>query len=752
MVELRLGENMAHPNATIVNIYDGTEGIKQAPAFLRQSSACEEMENLEISLQGRPILRKGYVLADTNQLNIGLKGQFTAGDQIAVLHWLGDEGTPDGIKRMYFFPKTATWVQDENGRLVYLVNRGDDPKIIDIKENEIFDWVLDPPGVNPDNENAIDMQIVGQPELNVNRDFGLIEGDFVQSGEIKIATTGFSSEYPGVFIDVRALTDIIDADVRIKDSGDNIVRTLYSGYLDQGGHRFVWNGRNDNGSNLAAGAYVAELAISDIPGKESEVKNLDVGIILGPNFAYDLAISEFHLSGQFRYMCATYFNEMLNIESRPSLISKERVYFWHIRNEDPPEFLITTFLGIANLPNWATSVNIYISEEPTTREEYVKAVETGFDFRRIGSLPIVDGRLSESDFDDYEGTIDSTSRLLDSYDHDHPVDNLGVIGAYGVGLWGAANNRVYFSKIGNQGEQRLYALPSENALVPHSFPLPKSGQSPILHVHPAAHESALMVFKRDALHVIRGRGVISGLYDPTTIVQVDVDASSVIEGLGTMSPSSVVTVGTAVYFVGSDNRFYQFAADWRGRTDIKDVGLPIQKYLNEVDNLENLGAFLYRNCYHLITPNRVIILDMTRKYWTAASWKLRDAFWSRGGVNSESILYGWTTGKELVELFEGDTDNGDAIGGVWHSNPISIPSESTIIGVNVVHTTTPSPTMRCRVDIDDVEGEAEEFIPDKSNDFQYGLFGAGSRIQVRLETDGEFPNLDRISAEIFVVR
>ena len=296
-------------------------------------------------------------------------------------------------------------------------------------------------------------------------------------------------------------------------------------------------------------------------------------------------------------------------------------------------------------------------------------------------------------------------------------------------------------------------MPSENALVPHSFPLPKSGQSPILHVHPAAHEAALMVFKRDALHIIRGKGVISGLYDPTLVVEVDIDASSVIVGLGTMSPRSVLTVGTSVYFVGSDNRFYQFGTDWRGRTDVRDVGLPIQQYLDDlsVEDLDNLVAFLYKNCYHLITPERVIILDMTRKYWTSASWQLKDAVWSRGGLNSESILYGVTQNDELVELFKGETDNGAAVGGLWRSNPVSIPSESSITGVLAVHTTTPTPTLTCRVDIDDVPGEAEEFEPDKSNDFRCGIHGYGSRFSVELESQEGFPLLDRIHVEVFLV-
>ena len=587
---------------------------------------------------------------------------------------------------------------------------------------------------------------------------------------------------------MRAQTDITSSLVAVADVSGDFVRVIYDGSLAQGGHRFFWDGRNESGAVVVAGQYIIVFYIDSISGKTIEntslnnqepeegwwsefVEGFTIGITLGISFLLDVIFSEentglgnvtitdsspnpskFYLSGQFRVVCFTYTNEELNIESRPSLGLKKRIYFWHTEDEDPPEFDVDIELISRNRPPWATHINIYVSENPTTllqqNELLIKAIETGFDFFRIGIIEVSENTLS-----DYEGVIDSSSLRLDSFEHDGPVEGFHTIGAYGVGLWGAAKNRVYFSKIGNNGEQRIYALPSENALVPHSFPLSRSGQSLIQYIHPAAHDSALLVFKRDAIHVIRGKGVISGLYDPNTIVEVDIDASQVMEGVGTMSPRSVLTVGSAVYFVGSDNRFYQYGMNWRGQTEVRDVGLPIQRYLNEFDvvELQNLVAFLYGNSYCLITPERVIIMDMNRKYWTTASWRLKDAFWSRGGIQAESILYGLTQDDELVELFKGETDGENTIGWLWRSNPVLIPSESSITGILAVHTTTPSPTINCRVDIDDVIGEAEEFIPEKSNDFRCGIHGYGSRFSVQLEGSSEPPLLDRIEAEVFPV-
>lgn len=744
---------MAHPNARLIPIADFTKAVLQAPAFLRAAGAAEIMEDLVISLQGRPVPRKGYAIVETSELSIGTAaGEYAEDDQLAVVHWLGDDDTPEGVKRMYYFPRHASWVQDEVGRLLYLVGKDMDPKIIDLKDNIAYNWVMTAPGVVPGSGASFNM--TGPPDLNVNRDLPLIASDEVEQGGIHIIWPQPATA--GVYIDIRATTDITYVTLDIHDVAGNLIRQLYDGRLAQGGHRFFWDGRNNAGNVVAPGIYVAKFEI-DADATERKVDNLKDT----QNFAIvgaSAAPSTYYLSGQFRYVCYTYANEDLNLESLPSFIAKERIFFWHVDDEDAPDFRVVTAIATQDAPDWAKQINIYVSEEPTPPEaeditsDYT-AIETGFDFRKIGALK----KLSNGNFDtilsDYAGQLTQSSQLLDSYEHDGPVDGLHVIGAYGIGLWGAAKNRVYFSKIGNFGEQRLYALPSENALIPHSFPLPRSGQSPILHIHPAAHESALLVFKRDALHIIKGSGLISGLYDPETIVEVDVDASHVIEGIGTMSGRSVLTVGSAVYFVGSDNQFYQYGTDWRGRTDVRDVGLPIQKYLDalDVDALENLVAFLYKNCYHLITAERVIILDMDRKYWTAASWRLKDAFWSRGGLRAESILYGVRRDGVLIELFKGDTDDGDVIGGVWQSNPIVVPSESSITGVLCVHTTTPTPTLTCRVDIDDVEGNAEEFYPDKSNDFRLGTFGSGSRVAVRLQSDEGFPLCDRIQLEIFIV-
>ena len=184
---------------------------------------------------------------DTSGLSIGTRtGGYREGEQLVVAHWLGDESTPDGIKRLYYFDRDASYVQDEIGRLLFLVNRGDDPKFIDIKENRTYDWVLAPPGVNPDNENAFDMEITGDisspyvtPPRNIMPPRPNFDAEENNTEIGRIGVTGYPNPaVTGSFIEVYASTDITQASVTVTTQGETVVREIYYGALEQGLHVF----------------------------------------------------------------------------------------------------------------------------------------------------------------------------------------------------------------------------------------------------------------------------------------------------------------------------------------------------------------------------------------------------------------------------------------------------------------------------------------------------------------------------------
>ena len=791
------------PDPRLVPIADWSRGTNQAPGFMRRAQgAAEEMVDLVIDLQGRPAVREGYTNVDTGALSIGTEaGEYTDGDQICVAHWLGDDDTLDGIKRLYRFPLNASWVQDKGGRLLFLAVPGELPYYIDIKENIRYFWGVKSPIVATD---AIAFtNIFREEDGGTEEDLGGL--DFRRDvNEIRLGLREIVSEVSidasGAPIVVRVITetDIESIEIYIDRQRrviglipfpDERQTTLFAGALKQGSYLWYWDGRDEDGDDADPEAnyqFIVKIDSDredrniwvppDVEREDDEMPTQITSVLDKSEAADDDDAEqatesdkqtkiEFNLGGEAsdtvperfgielnrRFLCFTHANEDLNIESVPSNLDEIEAYDV-LENTSGDDVTFDMEFAIDRQPTplpWVTHIYAYISDEfVPVDHDFIKPIETGFQFRRVAELERVSDTAYESEV---RATPLREAPVLDSYEHDPPPFDVSVIGAYGVGIWAASKNDVYFSKIGNQGDQRMYALPNENALVPHTFALIGSGQSPILHIHPAAHESALLCFKRDAIHVVRGKGVISGLYDPQTAVQVDADASTVIEGTGSASPRSVVTVGSAVYFVGSDRKLWRYGTNWRGQTDLDDVGLPIQDYLDNVDDddLGNLVAFLYQNCYHLIMPDRVIVLDMTRKYWTSFSWRLKDALWSRGGINSESILYALTQSNRLVALYDGDTDAGDTIGGLWRSNPVPMPSESVITGVIAVHTDSEPPTVKCRADVDDRTGDVRTYTPRATNHFRCGLHKIGSRITVQLETDSGFPRLDRIQAEIY---
>ena len=48
-----------------------------------------------------------------------------------VAHWLGDDDVPNGVKRIYYLSRDASWVQDEKGRLIFVVESPPDFRILD---------------------------------------------------------------------------------------------------------------------------------------------------------------------------------------------------------------------------------------------------------------------------------------------------------------------------------------------------------------------------------------------------------------------------------------------------------------------------------------------------------------------------------------------------------------------------------------------------------------------------------------------
>ena len=414
---------------------------------------------------------------------------------------------------------------------MFIVSSQSAAQIIDLKTNISFDWNLKRPESAPfqfldiyhttsENEEVQITDVTHTPNPNAIRRGNR---EFVNFFDVEIKA---SANAVYIVLELGTLVKQVEVYVdRVRNNfPDDRQSTLFSGDLAAGAYVWYWDSKDSEDNEVDfqnPDGYQAICKFNSSSNRALPARDND------PNYeaslgqikvAFDISwdpedVDEDYLSIEknSHFICATYASTDLQFESRPSEIELASVYTVIENHQNRKIDFLAKFTDLSlwsKRPEWADRIYVYASTgvAPPTYD-YTEAIETGMDFVRIAEFKYTDvgAELQVRSMAVNEGVLS-----LSSFDHDAPDESVHTLGAYGVGIWAAGDNRVYFNKIGNQGEQRIYALPSENALVPHSFPLSKSGQSPILHIHPAAQESALLAFKRDAIHVIKGSGVISG--------------------------------------------------------------------------------------------------------------------------------------------------------------------------------------------------------------------------------------------------
>ena len=154
--------------------------------------------------------------------------------------------------------------------------------------------------------------------------------------------------------------------------------------------------------------------------------------------------------------------------------------------------------------------------------------------------------------------------------------------------------------------------------------------------------------------------------------------------------------------------------------------------------------------YHIVLGDNVFIYDAQRKYWTRYDWNITDAFWSRGGAENESILYGLTSNDEVVRLYDSTRDGSKAIDWSYVSNPISVEDTMTLSEVYIKHSSD-------EVDFDDISvvvttdgirGTAVVGKPTIQNRFRFGIPNArGTLFEVEISGSGDPPDISEIYVE-----
>ena len=345
-------------------------------------------------------------------------------------------------------------------------------------------------------------------------------------------------------------------------------------------------------------------------------------------------------------------------------------------------------------------------------------------------------RISSSSYDS----------ILPVTNYDPPPQNLEQITLHAGRIWGydPDTNTIRYSL--SQGSRAAFdSFPGENSRLPHAIRVAENVSSKVIHIEPIPPKGGVYIFFSNAIRTITGKALLTGMFSPETPPQTDLDASGGFQGIGTLSPNSVIAFRNVVLFLGTDRTLYQLAKG----SEPTDLGLNVQPFLDAIptEQLPDVFAFGYNDMYHLILPDDggVLRYSIKEKYWTRFDWRILSAFWSTGGIDNESILYGVKSDGALLRLYEGDTDAGDAIPWLWETNDlasderrnfteafIKLSGESTRLAVSV------------RVEGQEVANRL--FIPTPFNRYRFGFFGRGNLINMSIIGIGEpVPRFSSIS-------
>lgn len=550
-----------------------------------------DMLNIEIDKIGRPVSRLGYIHDNSDV--------YGTGNKIAKIHFIGNQFR-SAQSRIFRFQDNESWVAD-NGRII-ISGSGVENRWIDIDNNNVYDWSNEPPAVAPLKTSEGRTDGIGLP---------------------------------------RNLFDVAQGIIGLDDITNGILA-----WVDQ------------------------ERINSTDPQRFA---------IIG---SYD------------RYaICYTYYSNKFGIESPPSFCRMFDIAYDGSTEANSDFAAARVEFDFADAPAWANAVRVYITSEPVgTRNGYSqfdddfpdvlpprysynnpvdteKVFDSGFEFQLVNTRGR-DGTTTDSEhsngFDRFwyisfrlgwgvigtaeendelkftQSFIDSVSLNgpLSNHISGDPPENLSHILLYAGRIWGwdKDTNSVRFSLIDGRGVSNYDIFPYDDTALPHAISFTGPWQGEVTHLSVMPGKGGIYVFFRDAIRTIVGRALIKGLYSPDVSPQTDLDASGGIEGFGTLSPKSVIAFRSVTMFLGSDKTLYQIS----GESDPTDMGLAIQPWLDEIDDdeLEDVDAFGFDDKYHLILESGVFVLDIKRKYWTRFDWPIVDAFWSTGGSENESILYG----------------------------------------------------------------------------------------------------------------
>ena len=663
--------------------------------------------------------------------------KYSEGDQFFVAHYLGD--TPDeAVTRYYKFPKNTHAVPIRKGRILLLAD-GENQHFIDVLNNRQYDWDLTPPlltqakprRILPEFTNLMNYLITqyrANPSLDVFRNFPF---DKVVGIDLAIIGWKFTYEDPDLAISTKASKSVY---IELESPTVALLSWLYSGPISVGDpvvtHDHVYLG-------------LQHLDIID----GGDVSTIEAQSRQRPEFVFDTENRPdwaTHIGSYSTPIPRSFYRTITSDLST----ADENATAWEVQTTAIGTGLIATGAIVASSVFVVTGVPfviigliaLSIGDDDDTRQYKVDidAVEqiTDEEYLRYELH-----RLPLDPVDAYTYALPAARETdvvyLDAFYNESPPEKLDAITLHAGRIYGVnrETEEIVFSHIDGVGNNNYFAFPLSNAL-----PTAASGISPVETIEQMPNRGGLYVFKRDSIHYIDGQNIFSGLYDINVSAQTDISAADYKKNVGCISARSVKNDGSMVLFVGSDGQIYSLS----GKT-AQPIGVDVKPIIQdlEIDDLQDIVTEWYNERFYLTLPNKTLILNTERKYWTSFDWILKDILWSRGGRNAESIFYGLTEFDDLVQLM---VDNPDEVFPVmWEANTLIRRTCSLLTGVYVY-------TDRRERVIVTVEGneppktQRKVFRPTLGNKYRVGCHVKGRNMEIKVETEKPVM-IDRIELE-----
>lgn len=679
-------------------------GMNQQPyAAGQRVSGCFDMRNIEVDTEtGYPVLRAGYVSDPSEVLSRN-------GDQIFKTHFIGTEAR-EAFSRVYAIHERESWVHAHGRLFIAGVNTAN--RWINLRTGDVFPWSLSAPTFAPhifgdDTERDLTSDDVKPENARVNR-FSVCYTYY--SNDFGIETPPSPATTFNILINPKkpSKTNLnVNLFIRAEDAPlwADVIRFYVQS--DPFGAQNIPRRVADGLGNVEALDFVDSNIEGGIPGLQSN-----------PAFLPDIEAG-------------------LDADGTPmsldvSVVQDVGYNYHHVRSLGRSGQGAT--FPVDQHGNTATNLDlafIYNKSNIPTLERLTET--TGMEERTTEQL-FYNARLHPN----------ISTRILPIVWNEPPPRNFEHITSYAGRIWGydRDSNAVLFSFIDGNGVSRWDTFPIENVAIPHSINMEGSHESAVTAISQIPGRGGLYVFYRDAIQTIRGQSLISGIFS-TALPRTDLDASGGIPDFGTLSPKSIVTFRGSTIFLGSDRRIWQLV----GEQQPVDIGAPVQEFIDNIPitRLDEVFAVGWDDKYIISGGNRQLIYDVQKKYWSSADLPIDSMYWSRGGIENESILYSYSN-NQLYRLFEGNRDNGRDIGWRWESNLIRFDDIASVTGL-YIHCSPPYRQLNYEVMVDSESIASGNFTPRYSNRFRQSVFGRGMRAKVVLSGQGEIPKIDSLELE-----